>query len=404
MDKSIPVFTQIIETLRKLASRRAMRLAAGAWLLFGLIVSIVVAVQPDKHTVTPEYRHASEKWWQADPSDSLYNDDQGGYLYLPQAAILYTPYQLLPKRLGEPLWRLTGLALLAFGLWRVAGVLDPKQQERLFLAATLLVIPSALSSARNGQVNLPLAGLLLLSVADLARARWNSVTLWLLLSILLKPIALAPALLAAACFAPLRLRLLGGLALALAAAYLHPSSSFVTGEYHHFWTKLTLAGQPAIGERFSDFFGMLWHWGLHPAPLIISACRALAAVATFCFALLAMRRFRGNLTLQALAVMLLAALYLMLFNPRTEENSFVMLAGFTALLAARDFLAFDLRRGTWLTLFCLLLAVENYGFIYPLTKIWFKPLITTGFLLTLVLGKFSLLQTEKAEEILAPRR
>ena len=380
-----------VQALRNLDPGRAIRMAVGAWLLFALIVGIVVAVQPDKHTVTPEYRQASEKWWAG--TQSLYTTDQGGYLYLPQAAILYTPYQLLPKRVGEPLWRLTGLGLLALGLWRVSKLLDPSQKERLFLAATLLVIPSALSSARNGQVNLPLAGLFLLVVADLASFRWNSATLWLLLGVLLKPIALAPALLAAACFAPLRLRLIGGFVICLAAAYLHPSSSFVTAEYHHFFQKFILAGSPLVKDNFSDFFGMLWHWGIHPAPMIISGCRALAAGLTLLFALLAMRSFSGNQLLQAFAVMLLAVLYLMLFNPRTEENSYVMLAGFTALLAARDFVSGMTQRGKWLAIFSLLLAVENYGFIYHLTKIWFKPLISSLFLVILVREKFSLVQS-----------
>ena len=380
-----------VQALRNLDPGRAIRMAVGAWFLFALIVGIVVAVQPDKHTVTPEYRQASEKWWGG--TQSLYTTDQGGYLYLPQAAILYTPYQLLPKRVGEPLWRLTGLGLLALGLWRVSKLLDPSQKERLFLAATLLVIPSALSSARNGQVNLPLAGLFLLFVADLASFRWNSATLWLLLGVLLKPIALAPALLAAACFAPLRLRLIGGFVICLAAAYLHPSSSFVTAEYHHFFQKFILAGSPLVKDNFSDFFGMLWHWGIHPAPMIISGCRALAAGLTLLFALLAMRSFSGNQLLQAFAVMLLAVLYLMLFNPRTEENSYVMLAGFTALLAARDFVSGMTQRGKWLAIFSLLLAVENYGFIYHLTKIWFKPLISSLFLVILVREKFSLVQS-----------
>ena len=380
-----------VQALRNLDPGRAIRMAVGAWFLFALIVGIVVAVQPDKHTVTPEYRQASEKWWAG--TQSLYTTDQGGYLYLPQAAILYTPYQLLPKRVGEPLWRLTGLGLLALGLWRVSKLLDPSQKERLFLAATLLVIPSALSSARNGQVNLPLAGLFLLFVADLASFRWNSATLWLLLGVLLKPIALAPALLAAACFAPLRLRLIGGFVICLAAAYLHPSSSFVTAEYHHFFQKFILAGSPLVKDNFSDFFGMLWHWGIHPAPMIISGCRALAAGLTLLFALLAMRSFSGNQLLQAFAVMLLAVLYLMLFNPRTEENSYVMLAGFTALLAARDFVSGMTQRGKWLAIFSLLLAVENYGFIYHLTRIWFKPLISSLFLVILVREKFSLVQS-----------
>ncbi len=381
---------RLLQALRALAPEKAFRLAVGSWLLFALIIGIIVAVQPDKRTVTIPYQEASAKWW--DGRESLYDASQGGYLYLPQAAILYTPYQVLPKRVGEPLWRMTGLALLAVGLWRVAGLLNHSERERLFLAATLLVIPSALSSARNGQVNLPLAGLMLLSVSGIARARWNLATLWLLLSIMLKPIALAPALLAAACFAPLRLRLIGGFALMLAVAYLHPSASYVSGEYRHFWEKFVLAGQPLVKDNFSDFFGMLWHWGIHPSPTVISAFRALAALAVLLLSLQVKRRFRGDQVLQAFGVMLLAALYLMLFNPRTEENSFVMLAGFTALLAARDLLAADSRRGKWLALFCLLLAVENYGFLYKLTRIWFKPLITTIFLVVLALGKFSILQ------------
>jgi hypothetical protein len=317
--------------------------------------------------------------------------------------MLYTPYEILPKRLGEPLWRLTGLALLSLGLWRVAGLMYPSNREALFLAATLLVIPSALSSARNGQVNLPLAGLMLLAVADLAVAerapsRWNFAALWLLLAVMLKPIALAPALLAAACFAPLRLRLLVGFALCIAAAWLHPHPGYVTGEYHHFLEKFALAGQPVIKDNFSDFFGMLWHWGIHPAPAIITGIRALAALGVLLLALWVMRSFGNDPLMRAFGVMLLAALYLMLFNPRTEENSYVMLAGFTALLAARDLLAGNEHRAKWLALFCLFMAVENYGFIYKLTKIWFKPLATSLFLIILVIGNFSLLRIPSLED------
>ena len=358
-------------------------------MLFALVVGIVVAVRPDKHTVTPEYRQASQKWWAG--TESLYNMSQIGYLYLPHEAIIYTPYQLLPKRIGEPLWRWTGLLLLASGLWRVAGLLNANEHQRLFLAATLLVIPAALSSASNGQVNLPLAGLMLLTVAGIVETRWNLATLWLILAILLKPIALAPALLAAACFAPLRLRLVGGFILALAVAYIHPNAAYVTGEYRHFWAKFVLAGQPLVKDNFSDFFGMLWHWGVHPAPLIIAGLRAVAAMLTLIAAIFARRRFREDSLLAAFAVMLLATLFLMLFNPRTEENSYVMLAGFTALLAARDLVTGNGKRGRWLSLFTLLLGVENYGFIYHLTRIWFKSLISLGFLITLLAGRFSLL-------------
>jgi hypothetical protein len=100
---------------------------------------------------------------------------------------------------------------------------------------------------------------------------------------------------------------------------------------------------------------------------------------------------------QAFGVMLLAALYLMLFNPRTEENSYVILAGFTALMAGRaileDYLNNAVRPALLLTLFTLAMAVECYGYpIFPLTKIWFKPLATLIFFFFLVAGNFSLLK------------
>lgn len=368
-----------------------MRIAVGLWVLFALIVGILVAARPDKRTVTPEYRQASEKWWVG--KESPYDMSQGGYLYLPQEAILYTPYQILPKRVGEPLWRWTGLALLAAGLWRVSGLMNPGHRNRLFLSATILVIPAALSSARNGQVNLPLAGLMLLAAADLARARWNAATLWLLLAVMLKPIALAPALLAAACFAPLRLRLLGGFLLCLGAAWIHPDPSYVTAEYRHFWEKFLLAGQPA-SNTFSDFFGMLWHWGFHPSPAVISGIRAVAAVVALLLSLQLVRRFREDAFQQAFGVMLVAVLYLMLFNPRTEENSYVMLAGFTALLAGEAILSAILSPALLLTIFTLALAVECYGYpTFPLTRIWFKPLVTLVFSMVLVGGGYALLKS-----------
>lgn len=373
-----------------------MRLAVSLWVLFALIVGIIVASRPDKRTVTPEYRQASEKWWGG--KESPYDMSQVGYLYLPQEAILYTPYQLLPKSLGEPLWRWTGLALLAVGLWRGAGVMGSGQKEPLFLAATLLVIPATLSSARNGQVNLPLAGLMLLGVADIARARWNVATLWLLLAVMLKPIALAPALLAGACYAPLRLRLAGGFLLCLAAAWIHPDPSYVTAEYRHFWEKFLLAGQPAE-NTFSDFFGMLWCWGIHPAPAVISGIRALMAIVVLLLSLHVVRKFRGDAFAQAFGVMLLSSLYLMLFNPRTEENSYVMLAGFTSLMAGRAILANSGRPALLLTLFTLTLAVESYGHpIFPLTRIWFKPLATLGFATALVAGRFAWLKAPARDD------
>ncbi|MEI7963229.1 MAG: hypothetical protein WCI42_05305, partial [Verrucomicrobiota bacterium] len=73
--------------------------------------------------------------------------------------------------------------------------------------------------------------------------------------------------------------------------------------------------------------------------------------------------------------------------------SYVMLAGFIALLAARNVLAGATRPASLLCIFCLALAVENFGHpIFPLTKIWFKPFITSLFVVFLIARQFSILR------------
>jgi len=384
---------RFIQTLRSIPSRRAWSFGIGLWVIFGLIVGTLVAIHPDSRTVTPEYRQASVKWWHG--KESPYNLTQSGYLYLPQEAIIYTPFQVLPKPLGEPLWRIACLTLLACGIWRVTRLFDEEHQGALFLLSTLLVIPASLSSARNGQINLPLAALMLLAVADLAKAHWNAATLWLLLGLMLKPVGIVPVLLAAACYVPLRLRLVGGFIVFLAAAYLHPDPSYVTAQYGYFYTTLMLAGQPTLTD-FSDLFGMLLHWGIQPSLDFSIIVRGLAAIFTLGCSLFVMKAFRGRQTLQAFGVLFLSALYLMLFNPRTEENSYVILAGFTAILAARDFLGGATARGLVLAAFCILIAEENFSPILPLTKIWLKPLVTACLFTMLVLGGFRFLDLPPA--------
>ena len=78
----------------------------------------------------------------------------------------------------------------------------------------------------------------------------------------------------------------------------------------------------------------------------------------------------------ALTVFLLGAAYLMVFNPRTETNSYVILAAFTALGGALELV---LHRSARRAAIYLGLAVvwgsENYGWsIFPLTNLWLKAL------------------------------
>lgn len=346
------------------------------WGFLAILLFTIVAVDPMGRSATKEYQDASTRWWQG--TESLYKG-KNHFLYLPQAAIIYTPFNLLPPRVGEPLWRMVCLATLAASLWAAARLLAPKKSQIVFLLATLLMLPSSLASARNGQVNMPLAALYLLTAVLIARQRWHFAAILLALALALKPISIVPVLLCGVLYPRLIFPLVLWIAVMLGAAFLHPDPQFVLGQYTAFFQKLTNSAAKPSGHTWCDYAGMLKTVGITLPDTINFLIRAGAAAVTFGLCLLVKRTREPVPVRQALTIMLFAATYLMLFNPRTETNSYIILGVWIGLLGASEGL---IRKNftaaaVWV-LFALALGVENYGPIYHLTNLWFKALVTSA--------------------------
>ena len=364
---------ELWELLREIPAARCLRIALLIWVVYAGVIAALVAVNPSGRSATLEYQRATDNWWSG---KTLYRS-RNGYLYLPQFAILYTPYELLPDRVGEPLWRLTCMASLAWALWAAASRLAPEKRAAVFLVATVLVLPSSFASARNGQVNMPLAALFLLTALALARERWWVASVFLVLTLALKPISLAPVLLCGVLYPRLRLPLFVSLFVMAIAPFAHFHPAYAAGEYSAFVHNLGQAGNPK-GQSWCDFAGMLGKIGVNLPAAAQLAIRALAGLLTLG---LCWKVSKGSDALRAAYVFLfLSTIYLMLFNPRTEANSYVMLGAFVAIWAAVEGLV--CRRpgvAVWACLLALLLGSENYGWpIFPMTNLWAKALATSA--------------------------
>lgn len=374
-----------LERLRGIPAGKALRVAVFIWTTYAVVISAIVAIQPDRRTVTPEYREAALEWWSG---KDIYEVRMHGYLYLPHCAVIYTPYALLPPRLGEPLWRLTGLGLFAWGIWRLSGLFGGTRKGWWFLISTVAMVPASFSAARNGQTNLAMAALLSLAAFDLGRHAWNRASLSLLLSLALKPLGLVPCLLAGGSYlSTMTWRLVLGFLILGGIVFLHFDPGFVARQYGLFVETMMIAGNPHQ-KLFCDLHGMLRHFGTPLPDLVMTAVRALAALGTLVVARIALRRYEA--ARGAFVCMLLAAWYLLLFNPRTETNSYVLIAPFVGLLVASAaqnpkaplrFLA--------LAGFALILSCENWGPLHKLTNLWLKAaasLVFGGFLIRDVLA------------------
>jgi alpha-1,2-mannosyltransferase len=216
-------------------------MAWGLWALFVLVITGLVARQPQRRRVTPNYvvgtRNCSARL-------DLYGPSAHGFLYPPQFAILYTPFARAPVPRGDVAWRWLNLGLFAGAIFRLARLARDSREPSAFLLLTALSIPASLSSAPNGQVNMTEAALLIHAGVDLARAPWRRARFSLTLGTFLKPIALVMALLAAVLRLPMLWRLplagLAGAALLFALA----SPSYVVRQYRGMVEKMQVASSP----------------------------------------------------------------------------------------------------------------------------------------------------------------
>lgn len=348
-----------------------------AWAMWGLVFSvftIVSILRPGMREVLHVYRNASAAWLSG---QGIYP----GIDYPPTFVILFTPFAKMPMAVSEILWRALGMGIYVTSLWRLARVVEPGPRK-LFFLVSILSLQAALGSIKNGQTNLLLAGAMAHASIDWAAARRRAAVSWLIVATVAKPIAIVMLLLLAAADITLIPWIAGGLLLTGAMPLVFDSWSSVVHQYRA-WYGDILGIASSEENRFDDINGLFRALHLHVPATWMMLLRVLAAGLTLVVWLFAARRMvhpeRG------LMLFGLSAAYLMLFNPRTESNSYVILSTTIAALAAL-FLVVQGRRLGWL-LVGLEATMWNGSFgkqIWLLTKLWLMPVVAAVFFTVLI--------------------
>jgi len=368
-------------------SRRSAWLAWAIWATLALVVCIMVARAPDKSTVTPVYRGAAEGFLAGQPIYNTATEGQAskhGWLYPVWSALVYVPFTLPPKVVGEVLWRCVCIGLYAWAILRLSrlvdrtldhhsaaggGEADPSSRRRHFLVLTLLTFLAAIGSARNGQMNLPLGAAMLLGAIETHERRWWRATAWLALAIVMKPIAVVLVLLLGALHPALWWRLPIAALVVAALPFLHPNWAYVREQYAAGLAKVVEAGEPGAGT-FADLSNVLRTIGVDVPHQIMTAIRGIMAAITLAVCWLATRRL--DRTRAIVSIFALGTAYLMLFNPRTEGNSYLIVAPGVAAWAVWTLAGADpdgrARRSAdtrlaliawWLIVSCVLLGIVH---------------------------------------------
>ena len=351
--------------------RGYLRAGVLLWLTAWAVVSALVAANPSAHSVTPVFHLAVERWWARGP---LYADVRG-FHYLPQFPLLFAPFYALPSPFGDILWRLASVAVVLWGIQAMVARLRPAAPGRFFFSASLLALSPCLGAVRNGQTNLAFGGLSLVAVVLSSDARWWPAAACLALLITVKPLGLILLLLAAVVYPRLRGPVAVAIALLAAAPFLFGPPAYVVAQYSECFRHL--AGWSSTTEhRFADIAGLLRPIGVELALGASRAVRILGGAATLGLAVLA--GARGDAPRRALALALLASLYLMLFNPMSEKNSYAIVAPPLAITAASWLSSQRLARLGWGLAFVLVsigIFPELFSRIDRNLGLWWDPLM-----------------------------
>ncbi len=311
-------YQQIKASAGKFIARKSERVALVVWAVPLAIILVMVAVNPVKRSVTPTFHRAVQHW--VERSDLYSGFD---YHYPPHFAVLFAPFHLLPVPVGDVLWRLLCAALLVTGLRRLCRAIDSEAAGKLFLWATLLTLPLSLAALRNGQANALLAGLFAHAIVSLIQRRWWPSVICLLLALGVKQFAIVFPLLAAFVYTPLNWRFLAGSVLLAVFPFLFANPHYVFTEYRESIQHLQACAQ-VTQNRFADIAGIVRAFHAEMSPHVSQGVRLAASGLTLALWLGWGRRLTEPL--RGLWLYALGTAYLMLFNPMTETNSYVIIA------------------------------------------------------------------------------
>ena len=244
------------------------------------------------------------------------------YNYLPVFAPFFIPFHCLPIPVGDLLWLLLSAGLLASGLWRLLRQLN-RNQWSIFLLMTVLVLPLCLSSLRNGQANALLTALMLHTVACLQLKEWNRAALLIMLAIVVKPIALVLVLLVPLVYPQILWRLVITMVLLAVLPFGLGAPAYVLAEHRAFVAHFKICSA-VTRHHNADISGIIETFGRALSPDVSRMLRVIAGALTAGTWWWVGRRLREPQ--RGLFLYALVAAYLMVFNPMTEANGYVILA------------------------------------------------------------------------------
>jgi len=348
------------------------------WTLWGLLIVVAAGLElaGNQKSVTRAYAVGGHGWLHG---EDMYNGAGSGFIYLPISGLLFVPMAAAPGPAVEIAWRVFTIGSFALALWFSGRLIERRVGSPCFLAMSGMGVILAFPAARNGQATLPMLALLVTAIAAAVARRHGLAAAAATAAILMKPLALP----VVAVLALLRPRLIPPLAagclLLVGLPFLIADAGWVHRQNAGFLDVLRISQQMQGQEAWATFFGIFNVSG-HPVPGPVRLAVQLAAtLAVVLGCREALRRLdHGSATLH---IYTLTITLLLLFSPRTENNTYACIVPALVMVMAAAATAVPPRRlavaGGWLAAIAIIGSYELGRRLAPGVRgVWLAPLTT----------------------------
>jgi alpha-1,2-mannosyltransferase len=325
-----------------------------------MIACLAAFISNPLRSVSCNYEEAANHWMKGESLYAHSKETGHGFLYLPHAAILHVPFAIVSSQtgltyLGDILWRIFSFSIFAISCKRLATWFKPARASAEWIIALFSCLLAA-SCLRIGQSTILLTALMLLSIDAWRCQKFNRASFFVVLAIAVKPLALVMALIYFAASGPMRNRVAAGIVVLLVSAFCFQYPTYVWEQYKDCFDMLTKASSLTGSFNWAQVFGMLQVIGLEVNHRVQTGIRVAAALATVVLVLLSVRKSCREE--QALWILIWTVVYLLLFNPRTENSTYCMIGPVMGYLIAE---CVPMTRSRWKIIGLVTLAILMAG-------------------------------------------
>lgn len=368
-------------------NEHSYKISAILILILAFILFTALNIFAHDTSVLPIYNDAAVAWrW----GQNLYNAPGTGFLYLPQSALVFVPFSFIHNiHLQHTVWRLVWMFLLSLSLLSFAKIQKPAEPFKAWFFLSFTVACMGIDTLRDGQLNVALITFGLWALAAIYYEKWWPAAILLIIGFAVKPTFIVLPLLCFCLYPKLRLKLFVAFIGLMLLPFLFKAPDYVLQQYKYMINSLCMAfniGQDNTIHDYShgswaDLFGLLELFKIHIVPWLQTVIRFLAAIATLILTLIMGKSHLGK-SRKLFYLYTFFVIYVLLFNPRTENNDYIILAPAFSLFCYDIMFCKRDKLFTALLMLMFIGLVSHHdlsNLIYPNHPILLAPLLTIIF-------------------------